>query len=102
MTEEDEIKLHARFAVIEMMITMLWGFRHLETGDPASSMGKLRNTLMEKARNKTYPAFGAALGPERGAAYSDVYAAEVEAALDRLLKEQEKLLGRITGQVPEA
>jgi hypothetical protein len=84
MTNEEAIKAEMRLVALESFVTVLWGWKHLEAATPKASLEELRKVMIQKAREKTFQGVGAV--------YSDAASAELEAAVDSLLKAQETLL----------
>ena len=84
MTTEDAIKAEMRLNALEALVMMLWAYNHLSQPDPKASLETLERNLLEKARAQTFP--------QIGAAYSDLAAAELEAAVASAMKRQRDFL----------
>lgn len=92
MEMEQVIKEEMRLFVLETLVSLLWAAQHQVTGDPAASVSRIKNLLIEKARRQTF----GQIGP----AYSDLLSAELESAIDDALAMQETWLGLNRPQVP--
>ena len=78
--EEDAIKLEVRLFALESLFSFSLATMNLGNPTAERDLAEIRDTFLDRSRVQTFPA----LGP----AYSDLVAAELEAAVDRLLKMQ--------------
>jgi hypothetical protein len=82
---EEVIKAEVRLYALESLVCQLYVMIYALTGKPKEALQNRRRTLIGKTRLKGF----AGLDP----AMSDFASAELEAAVDRLLKMQEEILG---------
>jgi hypothetical protein len=84
--DEERIKLEARLYALERSVCILLAAIYRLTGAEGPA-------LLEHSRQQTTEGARALTFPEFDPAMSDLFAAEVEAATDRLLAMQRELLG---------
>ena len=82
---EGATKAEARLFVLETLVSLLYAANHKLAIDPAASVAGLREKLITKAKAQTFRN----LDP----ASSDLFSAEIEAAVDAALAMQETWLG---------
>ena len=73
---EQAIKSEMRLYAIEYFLSSLWAISALQTGQPSEFWNKTRDQMISGARQKTFPGLDAAT--------SDLFSAELEAALAQL------------------
>jgi hypothetical protein len=76
---QDELSAEVRLYAIEGLLTNLLATQLLMTGVPQQLLATLRQQMIEGARLRAFPELG-------DAAMSDAAAAELEAAVDRLME----------------
>jgi hypothetical protein len=86
MIDEKAIKAEIRLYVLESAVCQLWATLYEMTGDPAAAFEQKRAALIETARQLAFPSLDPAM--------SDLAAAEIEEAAERLLKMQQELVER--------
>jgi hypothetical protein len=85
MSLEDEIKTEWRLYAIEFVVSTLLATPYVMQGAAGlAQFDGLHRTLIEKARNKTFPGAPPAI--------SDHFSGELESAIDRLLGMAQKLI----------
>ncbi|HUI21278.1 MAG TPA: hypothetical protein VLZ74_09570 [Methylocella sp.] len=83
---EDAIKAEVRLYALESLVCQLYAMIYALTGKPREALQNRRETLIGKARLKGFSGLDPAM--------SDFASAELESAIDRLLKMQEEILGK--------
>jgi hypothetical protein len=84
--DEEAIKAEVRLYALESLVCQLYVMIYALTGKPREALQNRRQTLIGKTRLHSF----AGLDPTM----SDYAAAELESAVDRLLKMQEEILGK--------
>ena len=84
---EDEIKTEVRLYALEMRRLQSAAALHLQGGDPQRTLAAARKQATAGTHRKTFP--------ELTPTESDIYSAELENAVSRLLEMQAEILGII-------
>jgi hypothetical protein len=78
--DENELKLQMRLYAVEILAANLLAMSCLQSSlDPSNLIARLRQQIVEGARGHTFPGL-------EDPAMSDLYSAELEAAVDRLME----------------
>ena len=83
MTEE-EVRGEARLYALEWAVSQIWCVSLMATGIPRTFLKEIRGQALQGARSLTFPSVDPAM--------SDLYASEIEVAIDRLLAMLQALL----------
>lgn len=81
---EEAIKTEVRTWALESLVTLLWAAQHAIDPDPQGSLNGLRDRMLAKAANQTFPGLGPTM--------SDHVSAEFESAISRLVEMQREWL----------
>jgi hypothetical protein len=87
MDDDDLNRIEIRLRVLETLVAFQFAAQHMQTADPAASIVRLRELLVERASEAPMPGLDPAL---RGQAE-----AELSQALDRIMALQEQLPRRL-------
>ena len=78
MSSEDDVKAECRLHAVEWAVSLLFAAHFRQAGDAgAVLLEQRRQEALAAARQQTFPSFDPAM--------SDLYSAELEASIDRLL-----------------
>jgi hypothetical protein len=83
--DETSLKNDVRLYALEVMVANLWAINLIGSGHPQQFLEQIRHQMMNAARNATVPSADPAT--------SDLLAAELESALDRLLRMVDEQIG---------
>jgi hypothetical protein len=81
---DNPVQAEMRLYALELMFSSLFSAFHVQTGDPAASLERLRSQIIQKTREQPFPGLDAAL--------SDLASGELEEAFERLIRMQADFL----------
>jgi hypothetical protein len=76
---EDELKLQMRLYAVEILSVNLLAISLLQTGTPLELLAEIRQQMIDGAKTHVFPGLD-------DPAISDLFSAELEAAVDRLME----------------